>query len=128
MVIQQPPGGVPRKIAEKFEGLVIGPRLADGSYVLLFATDNDYSVTQNSDGVQFDVYINGLGGMLQAPVNTDVSGDPAFNGYYLIPGFLYAYRTEVSGYQPPLPPIAEPATALLLAGGLLGILGMRRRS
>lgn len=30
---------------EKWEGLAIGPRLDDGSYLVLAGTDNDYSVT-----------------------------------------------------------------------------------
>ena len=46
------------KVAEKWEGLTIGPQLGDGSYVMLAGTDNDYSVTQNGTGVQFDVYFN----------------------------------------------------------------------
>ena len=41
---------------EKWEGLAIGPRLADGSYLVLAGTDNDYRVTQNASGAQFDVY------------------------------------------------------------------------
>ena len=40
---------------EKWEGLAIGPRLADGSHLVLTGTDNDYSVTQNGGSVQFDV-------------------------------------------------------------------------
>jgi hypothetical protein len=44
------------KSPEKWEGLAIGPRLANGSYLLLAGTDNDYSVTQNAGNVQFDVY------------------------------------------------------------------------
>ncbi len=44
------------KSPEKWEGLAIGPKLADGSYLLLAGTDNDYSVTQNAGGTQFDVY------------------------------------------------------------------------
>ena len=31
---------------EKWEGLAVGPKLADGSYLVLAGTDNDYSVTQ----------------------------------------------------------------------------------
>ena len=46
---------------EKWEGSTIGPRLADGSYLVLAGTDNDYSVTQipppaGSAAVQFDRY------------------------------------------------------------------------
>jgi len=46
------------KIAEKWEGLTIGPRLRDGSYLILTGNDNDYSVTQNASNVQFDVYVD----------------------------------------------------------------------
>jgi hypothetical protein len=45
-----------KKVPEKWEGLAIGPRLKGGHYLLLAGTDNDYSVTQNADGEQFDVY------------------------------------------------------------------------
>ncbi|HRI38805.1 MAG TPA: esterase-like activity of phytase family protein, partial [Nitrospira sp.] len=44
------------KVPEKWEGLAIGPRLKDGNYVMVSGTDNDYSVTQNVSGQQFDVY------------------------------------------------------------------------
>ncbi len=47
---------------EKWEGLTIGPRLADGSYLVLAGTDNDYSVTQNGSPVQLDVYFKPLVG------------------------------------------------------------------
>ena len=44
------------RVPEKLEGLSIGPQLNDGSYLMLAGTDNDYSVTQNAGGEQFDVY------------------------------------------------------------------------
>ena len=44
------------KSPEKWEGLTIGPRLSDGSFVIVTGTDNDYSVTQNASNTQFDVY------------------------------------------------------------------------
>ena len=40
------------KVPEKWEGLAIGPRLNDGSFMMLAGTDNDYSVTQNASGAQ----------------------------------------------------------------------------
>lgn len=46
------------RVPEKWEGLTIGPRLSNGSYVVIVGTDNDYSVTQNGSGTQFDVYFN----------------------------------------------------------------------
>ena len=42
------------RVPEKWEGLAIGPRLSNGNYVVLAGTDNDYSVTQNGSGTQFD--------------------------------------------------------------------------
>ena len=35
------------RVPEKWEGLTIGPKLNDGTYLLLAGTDNDYSVSQN---------------------------------------------------------------------------------
>lgn len=72
-------------IPEKFEGLAIGPRLADGSYALLVGTDNDFSVTQNDDDVQFDVCTNGTQIAIDA-------GCPA--GSTLIPTFLYSFKAS----------------------------------
>ena len=46
------------KSPEKWEGLRLGPRLNDGSYLLLAGTDNDYSVTQNAGGTQLDVHFD----------------------------------------------------------------------
>jgi len=46
------------KSPEKWEGLAIGPKLNDGSYMILAGTDNDYSVTQNDSGTQTDVYFD----------------------------------------------------------------------
>jgi hypothetical protein len=98
---------------EKWEGLAIGPRLNDGSYLVLAGTDNDYSVTQNGSGVQFDVYFKPLGGGTVARIQCDigsfnnctvVNADgsaggavPAgfeFTGYALIPGVLHAYKAS----------------------------------
>ena len=42
-------------VPEKWEGLANGPILGDGSRLMLAGTDNDYSVTQNAVGAQFDV-------------------------------------------------------------------------
>jgi hypothetical protein len=97
---------------EKWEGLTIGPRLADGSYLVLAGTDNDYSVTQNGTGTQFDVYFK-PGGATPARIQCDIGtfancrtisvsgavGDevPAgfdFDGYRLIPGVLHAYKAS----------------------------------
>jgi hypothetical protein len=49
---------VGNRVPEKWEGLAIGPQISAGIYLLLAGTDNDYSVTQNGSGTQFDVYFN----------------------------------------------------------------------
>src|SRR5207253_7457819 len=46
------------KSSEKWEGLAIGPVLANGKTLILAGTDNDYSVTQNGSGTQFDVWFD----------------------------------------------------------------------
>ena len=99
---------------EKWEGLTVGPRLADGSYLVLAGTDNDYSVTQNGTGTQFDVYFK-PGGSLPLRIQCDIGttfncltvgtggavGGPVaagfdFSGYRLIPGVLHAYKASAS--------------------------------
>jgi hypothetical protein len=113
---------------EKWEGLTIGPRLRDGSYLVLAGTDNDYSVTQNGSPVQLDVYIKPLAGgglsRIQCTigsfdncraVNADGSvGLPLaagfdFSGYALIPGVLHAYKAspqDLAGFVRPGAPHA----------------------
>jgi len=106
---------------EKWEGLAIGPQLADGSFLVLAGTDNDYSVTQNAGGTQFDIYFKpavtpsrircDIGSLANcAAVHDDGSvGAPLaagfdFSGYRLIPGVLHAYKAnaaDLAGYQVP---------------------------
>jgi hypothetical protein len=100
---------------EKWEGLAIGPRLNDGSYLVLAGTDNDYSVTQNGSSVQFDVYVKptapGMVSRIQCDigsfnnctaVNADGSAGAALptdfdvSGYALIPGVLHAYKASAA--------------------------------
>lgn len=89
------------KRAEKWEGLAIGPRLLDGSLLMLAGSDNDYSVTQSGANVQYDVYVDFAGGFVQRdidqPTQLDgvfVGGPPA--GYVLVPGVLHAYKVAPS--------------------------------
>jgi hypothetical protein len=99
---------------EKWEGLTIGPRLHDGSYLVLAGTDNDYSVTQDAGSVQFDVYYQASSGAASrircdigtrancVLVNADGTVGSAvppgfdFGGYALIPGVLHAYRASAA--------------------------------
>lgn len=105
------------KVPEKWEGLAIGPRLKDGSYVLVTGTDNDYSVTQNATGQQFDVYFrvsdaDPYAGSIQCPLGlttgcfttADVADGvinemidlPNDGSYKLLPGVLHAYKVAAT--------------------------------
>ncbi|WP_020485658.1 esterase-like activity of phytase family protein [Methylomonas sp. MK1] len=120
------------KSPEKWEGLAIGPKLADGSYLMLAGTDNDYSVTQNGTGTQFDVYFrfsdaDPYATSIQCPLG-QTSGCSATltSEYQLLPGVLHAYKVsaaDLSGYVAPVP---VPAAAWLFGTGLIGALGLGR--
>lgn len=73
---------------EKIEGLIIGPKLRDGTYALLVANDNDFSVTQGSTNDQFDVYTDGT----QGPI------DGAPMGRNLIPSLIMSFKGSVPGF------------------------------
>jgi hypothetical protein len=107
-------------IPEKFEGLAIGPQLADDSYALLLGTDNDFSVTQTGSGTQFDVCTNGT----QIPIDQGCSA-----GSTLIPSYLYSFKAsnaELAGFVPP-EKVPEPASTagLILLG--VGCFWLKRR-
>ncbi|BAZ33978.1 5'-nucleotidase/2',3'-cyclic phosphodiesterase (plasmid) [Cylindrospermum sp. NIES-4074] len=88
--------GAGQKIPEKFEGLAIGPQLADGSFALIVATDNDFSVTQNGSNTQFDVYTNGVSTVqvaIDSAPPTAPAGQPA---YTLLPSNIYSFKTQAS--------------------------------
>lgn len=102
---------------EKWEGLAIGPQLANGKYVLLLGTDNDYSVTQNTAGTQFDVYfrftdadpfvtsiqcpIGSTSGCFTTATASATNPTPATltSGYSLLPGVLVAFTANITGYN-----------------------------
>ena len=105
------------KVPEKWEGLAVGPRLKDGSYALVTGTDNDYSVTQNATGQQFDVYFrvsdpDPFVGSIQCPLGlttgcfttADIADGiinemfalPNDGRYKLLPGVLHAYKVSAA--------------------------------
>ncbi len=121
------------KSPEKWEGLAVGPQLANGSYFILAGTDNDYSVTQSGSGTQFDVYyrfddINPgdtsilcpLGNTANCSFATGGATTPLLAGYALLPGVLHAYTADITGFVTAVP---TPAT-LPLVGLALGMLGL----
>ena len=127
------------KSPEKWEGLAIGPRLTSGKYLILAGTDNDYSVTQNGSGTQFDVWFNFLDAdpyatSLQCPIGQVTGCVRTSNGaaadltsaYGLLPGVLHAYSADIAGYVAVVP---EPETIALMVLGLsvLALLSRRRR-
>jgi hypothetical protein len=125
------------KSPEKWEGLAVGPQLANGKYVVLAGSDNDYSVTQNGSGTQFDVYFrftdsDPFASSIQCPVGETsgcfLTADPAAaamlsGDYALLPGVLHAYTADIPGYVTPVP---EPATLAMMLSGL-GVLTVRAR-
>jgi hypothetical protein len=126
------------KSPEKWEGLAIGPKLANGNYLLLAGTDNDYSVTQNGSGTQFDVYFrfsdaDPYAASIQCPLGQlsgctgAASSVPGDGSYRLLPGVLHAYTVsaaELGSYTAPVP---EPGTWALMLGGLLAVGAVSRR-
>jgi hypothetical protein len=125
------------KSPEKWEGLAIGPQLTDGSYLILAGTDNDYSVTQNTGGTQFDVYyrfsdVDPFTTALQCPLGTvtgctgPLSSVPTDGSYKLLPGVLHAYKASQADLATFVRPVPVPASVFLF-GSALGLKGVMRR-
>jgi hypothetical protein len=112
--------------AEKIEGLAFGSWLADGGLSLLVITDNDFSVTQNGSGTQFDVCTS-ADGTIREEIALDAACSP---GLTSIPTNIYAFRlskdeARALGFQAPVP---EPATwAMMIGGFAMAGVAMRRR-
>ncbi len=114
-------------VPEKLEGFTFGPRLADGSYTLILVTDNDFSVTQNGSGVQFDVCTSGVAG---SGTSTQVAlGAACPAGTALIPNMIYSFRLSEAEYASLTAAVPEPATWTLMFAGfaMVGAAARRRR-
>ncbi len=130
---------------EKWEGLAIGPQLADGTYMLLAGTDNDYSITQNGGSIQYEVYFNSTTGerisceigtfnaCVSIPAsggngNTPFTGNTA--GFEAIPGILYAYKSQAGDFPTLVSAVPLPSTLPLLLSGvaLFGFASSRGRA
>jgi hypothetical protein len=126
------------KSPEKWEGLAIGPKLANGKYLMLAGTDNDYSVTQNASGDQLDVYFrfsdaDPYAGAIQCPLGltTGCTGAatsvPQDGSYKLLPGVLHAYTIDAAELGNYVSAVPEPGTWALMLGGLLAVAARRRK-
>jgi hypothetical protein len=108
---------------EKWEGLAIGPQLADGSYLMLAGTDNDYSVTQDANTAeQMDVYFAPSGVTVtrirciidtkascsfinaNGSVGAAVPAGTNLDAYTRIPAVLQAYKVPAAD----LPGLVQP--------------------
>lgn len=78
-------------IPEKFEALVIGPKLKDDNYALIVGNDNDFSVTQGLAGEQLDCYTD----LTTGPIDGDSMGRS------LLPTIIASFKGSVPGFVGP---------------------------
>ena len=111
-------------VAEKIEGLTLGPLLAGGGITLILATDNDFSVTQDNSNVQFNVCTTGVGA--GGSTSQVALGAACPQGQFLIPSYVYSFA--VTGADAFAIGVPEPATWAMIVGGF-GLVGatLRRR-
>ena len=119
------------KSPEKWEGLAVGPQLANGSFLVLAGSDNDYSVTQSDGGEQCDVWFrmsdaDPFATSIQCPIGAVVGWTGALtDDYVLLPGVLHAYTANIDGYVAAVP---EPETLALMLAGLIAVGGVAHRN
>ena len=119
------------KSPEKWEGLAVGPQLANGSFLVLAGSDNDYSVTQSDGGEQFDVWFrmsdaDPFATSIQCPIGAVVGWTGALtDDYVLLPDVLHAYTANIDGYVAAVP---EPETLALMLAGLIAVGGVAHRN
>ena len=113
-------------ITEKLEGLTLVSKNGGSEFALILATDNDFSVTQNNQGTQFDVCTTGAGA---GNTTTQVAiGAACPTGQFLIPSYLYSFN--ITGAQAGLlGAVPESSTwSMMIAGfGIIGTALRRRR-
>lgn len=111
------------QVPEKIEGFSFGPRLADGGITLIIATDNDFSVTQNGAGTQFDVCVN-PGNTARVEVGLG-AGCPT--GFALIPNTLLSFRLSAAEYDRLTGVVPEPSTWAMMVAGFVAVGATLRR-
>jgi hypothetical protein len=103
--------------------------LADGRYLVLAGTDNDYSVSQSGSGTQFDLWFrfsdaDPNASAVQCPIGQVIGCTGLLTDQHqLMPGVLHAYTARLDGYAVPVP---EPATWALWVAAWGAGLGLRR--